>query len=115
MTELLATIEIEELQVVTAKVPLHHDGQVLLIHANSLNADAYPDLARMMRARGYRFVPLGEAIADPAFGSPDTFTGAGGISWLHRWALTRDEKGLVLPNEPVVPKFVLEIAGVDGE
>ena len=89
--------------------------QILLIHVNSLNADTYPDLARMMRARGYRFVPLGEALRDPAFGSADTFTGAGGISWLHRWALTRGEKGLVLPDEPVVPKFVLEMAGVDGE
>ena len=39
--------------------------QVLLIHANSLNADAYPELARMMKARGYRFVPLGEALEDP--------------------------------------------------
>ena len=89
--------------------------QVLLIHANSLNADAYPDLARMMKARGYAFVPLASALEDPAFRSPDTFTGAGGISWLHRWALTRGEKGLVLPDEPAVPKFVLELAGVDGE
>jgi len=89
--------------------------QVLLIHANSLNADAYPDLARMMRARGYAFVPLASALEDPAFASPDTFTGAGGISWLHRWALTRGGQGLVLPDEPVVPTFVLELAGVDGE
>ena len=89
--------------------------QVLLIHANSLNGDVYPELARMMKARGYRFVPLAEALEDPAFRSPDTFTGAGGISWLHRWALTRGGKALILPDEPTVPKFVLEIAGVDGE
>lgn len=89
--------------------------QVLLIHANSLNADAFPELARMMKARGYAFVPLASALEDPAFASPDTFTGAGGISWLHRWALTRGEKGLVRPDEPTVPKFVLEMAGVDGE
>jgi peptidoglycan/xylan/chitin deacetylase (PgdA/CDA1 family) len=89
--------------------------QVLLIHANSLNSDVYPDLARRMKARGYRFVSLGEALEDPAFRSPDTFTGAGGISWLHRWALTRGGKGLVLPDEPMVPKFVLDLAGVDGE
>ena len=89
--------------------------QVLLIHANSLNADVYPELARMMKGRGYRFVPLAETLEDPAFRSPDTFTGAGGISWLHRWALTRGGKNLVLPDEPMVPKFVLEIAGVEGE
>lgn len=89
--------------------------QVLLIHANSLNADAYPELARMMKARGYRFVPLAEALEDPAFQSPDTFTGAGGISWLHRWALTRGGKDLIAADEPVVPKPVLELAGVEGE
>jgi peptidoglycan/xylan/chitin deacetylase (PgdA/CDA1 family) len=88
-------------------------SQVLLIHANSLNADAYPELARMMTARGYRFVPLAEALEDPAFRSPDTFTGAGGISWLHRW--TRTEGKTPLPGEPVVPKPILDAAGVDGE
>ncbi len=89
--------------------------QVLLIHANSLNADHYPALAKMIRARGYTFVPLADAIADPAYASPDTFTGPGGISWLHRWALTRGGDGLSNPEEPRVPKFVLELAGVDGE
>jgi peptidoglycan/xylan/chitin deacetylase (PgdA/CDA1 family) len=89
--------------------------QVLLIHANSLNADAFPALAAMMRKRGYAFVALAQALADPAFRSPDTYVGAGGISWLHRWALTRGGKDLIVPDEPMVPKFVLEIAGVDGE
>ncbi len=89
--------------------------QVLLIHANSLNADAFGRLASMMRGRGYAFVPLAAAIEDPAYRSPDTFTGAGGISWLHRWALTRGGRGLVLPDEPTVPRFVLDLAGVDAE
>ena len=90
--------------------------QILLIHANSLNADAYPELARMMRDRGYRFVPLAETLKDPVFrDTPDTFTGAGGISWLHRWALTRGGTTRVLPDEPTVPKFVLDAAGVEGE
>jgi peptidoglycan/xylan/chitin deacetylase (PgdA/CDA1 family) len=87
--------------------------QILLIHANSLNADAYPELARMMQARGYRFIPLAEALEDPAFRSRDTFTGASGISWLHRWTLTEGKKPL--PDEPAVPKFVLDAAGVEGE
>ncbi len=89
--------------------------QILLIHANSLNSDLYPGLARMMKKRGYRFVPLAEALEDPAFRSPDAFTGPGGISWLHRWALTRGDKRLILPDEPMVPKFVLDLAGVEGE
>ena len=79
--------------------------QILLIHANSLNADAYPELARMMRDRGYRFVPLAETLKDPVFrDTPDTFTGAGGISWLHRWALTRGGKDAVLPGRADGPE-----------
>ena len=69
----------------------------------------------MMKKRGYVFVTLAEALEDPAFRSPDTYTGAGGITWLHRWALTRGGRTAVLPDEPQVPGFVLELAGVDGE
>jgi peptidoglycan/xylan/chitin deacetylase (PgdA/CDA1 family) len=89
--------------------------QILLVHANSLNADAFGRLAEMMRKRGYAFITLDEALKDPAFRSPDTYTGAGGITWLHRWALTRGGQAAVLPGEPQVPGFVLELAGVDGE
>ena len=42
--------------------------QVLLIHANSLDADVSGLLSAMMKKRqGYAFVPLGEAIEDPAY------------------------------------------------
>lgn len=89
--------------------------QVLLVHANGLNADRFGDLAAMMRRRGYVFVPLDEALKDSAYRSPDTYTGGGGITWLHRWALTRGPEALVLPDEPQVPAFVLSEAGVDSE
>ena len=39
--------------------------------------------------RGYTFVPLEQALADSAYASADTYTGPAGITWLHRWALTR--------------------------
>ena len=88
--------------------------QVLLIHANSLNADAFPQLAKMITGRGYRFVRLEEALQDEAYRSADSYVGTGGITWLHRWALTRD-KTLILPNEPKTPKWVLEQARVESE
>lgn len=89
-------------------------AQILLIHANSLNADTFPSLAAMMKRRGYSFVTLDRALEDPAYTSPDTYIGAGGITWLHRWALTRGP-GLVLPDEPQVPDWVMKEAGVDSE
>jgi peptidoglycan/xylan/chitin deacetylase (PgdA/CDA1 family) len=88
--------------------------QILLLHANSLNADAFTRLAAMMKKRGYTFVTLDRALEDAAYLSPDTYTGPGGITWLHRWALTRGP-GLVLPDEPKTPDWVLREAGVDAE
>ncbi len=90
--------------------------QILLIHANSLNADALPDLLAMLARRGYRFVDLATAAADPAYREQsDRFRGAGGISWLHRWALTAGRPRGFFDGEPTVPPAVLERAGVDGE
>ena len=57
--------------------------QILLIHANELNADhlgAYLDWAE---DRGYRFIPLDEALADPAYAEPDpSLSPTGDSLWL---------------------------------
>lgn len=87
--------------------------QILLVHANSLNADRFGELAAMMRRRGYRFVTLARALEDPAYATADTYTGGGGISWLHRWAMTLGKT--VLPDEPGAPAFVMGEAGVTEE
>jgi peptidoglycan/xylan/chitin deacetylase (PgdA/CDA1 family) len=89
--------------------------QVLLLHANALNADNLTGLARRLRARGYAFITLERALEDPAYASEDTFTGPGGITWLHRWALTSHGRDGILPGEPATPRFVLEAAGVTEE
>lgn len=51
---------------------------VLLLHANPLNAEHFGRLARMYARRGYTFVPLERAPQDPAYASPDTYTGLRG-------------------------------------
>jgi peptidoglycan/xylan/chitin deacetylase (PgdA/CDA1 family) len=89
--------------------------QVLLVHGNRLNADHFDRIAAMLVRRGYRFVRLEEALADEAYQSADRFTGGAGISWLHRWALTKEGKSLLVPDEPMTPKWILEAAGVGGE
>ncbi|HXV76118.1 MAG TPA: polysaccharide deacetylase family protein [Candidatus Polarisedimenticolaceae bacterium] len=88
---------------------------VLLIHANQLNADHFGRLAVAIRARGYVFVGLDEVLEDEAYRSPDDYFGAGGISWLHRWALTRGKSGEFFRGEPLTPEFVKQAAGVDSE
>ena len=89
--------------------------QILLVHANRLNADQFDLVASMLEKRGYRFVTLEAAVSDPAYLSPDTFTGAGGISWIHRWTLTKSGPAGVLPDEPAVPAWVMNAAGVKSE
>jgi peptidoglycan/xylan/chitin deacetylase (PgdA/CDA1 family) len=84
--------------------------QVLLVHANSLNAEYFDDLADRIAARGYRFVPLDAAVADEAYRSADEFVGNGGITWLHRWALTRGGRERIVPDEPTVPEWVETLA-----
>ena len=88
---------------------------VLLLHANQLNADFLAQLIKMIRAKGYQFITLQEALKDEAYDLPDSFIAAGGISWLHRWAITRGEKKEFFQGEPVAPPFVMETAGVTEE
>ena len=89
--------------------------QVLLVHANRLNADHFDRIAAMLTKRGYRFVTLDAAVSDPAYASPDTFIGAGGISWIHRFTLTKSGPSAILPHEPAVPSWVMRVAGVTAE
>jgi peptidoglycan/xylan/chitin deacetylase (PgdA/CDA1 family) len=79
---------------------------VLLIHASLLNADWFDRLATMIERRGYRFVSLDEALTDSAYRSADTYVGPAGITWLHRWALTRGMRGAVFAGEPEVPGWL---------
>jgi peptidoglycan/xylan/chitin deacetylase (PgdA/CDA1 family) len=88
--------------------------QVLLLHANSINADHFGELVAMMRKRGYTFITLEEALTDNAYRSTDTTTGAYGISWIDRWALTRNVPSGFFKGEPRTPAFVLKLAGVES-
>ncbi|HEX2869344.1 MAG TPA: polysaccharide deacetylase family protein [Ignavibacteriales bacterium] len=89
--------------------------QVLLVHANTINSEHFGEIVKMLKSRGYKFITLGEALKDTAYKSPDTFTGAGGISWLHRWAYTKGYRGEFFKGEPVTPEFVMKEAGVTEE
>ena len=74
--------------------------QVLLVHANTLNADLFGRLAGSMKVRGYAFITLEEALKDGAYSLPDTYVGRWGISWLHHWELTAGKKRSPSPDPP---------------
>jgi peptidoglycan/xylan/chitin deacetylase (PgdA/CDA1 family) len=84
----------------------------LLLHAHALNAATLDSLITRLRGRGYRFVTLAQALADPAYASADEYYGPAGISWLHRWGLTKGYGGATFAGEPVVPAWVQDAAAV---
>ena len=84
----------------------------LLLHAHALNAATFDALIMKFRARGYRFVTLSQALTDPAYASADEYYGPAGISWLHRWGLTKGYGGATFAGEPVVPKWVHDAAAI---
>lgn len=86
--------------------PMAH---TLLLHANALNALTIERLVARLRARGYRFVTLDEALKDPAYASKDEYFGPAGVTWLHRWALTQGRRG-IFAGEPVVPDWIEKAA-----
>ncbi len=84
----------------TVEVVGHAIPQILLIHASRLNAECMSALIALMRRRGYEFVPLDQALADPAYRLPNYYAGPGGFSWIHRWSLSMGMKSKAEPNEP---------------
>ena len=84
--------------------------QTLLIHASALNAATFGRLSSMLRGRGYQFITLDRALADPVYQHRDEYYGPAGITWLHRWALTDGKKGAIFAGEPAVPAWIEEAA-----
>ena len=100
MDEVLVFMEGVALRVLGRPLP-----HVLLLHANALNADAFPGLAAGMKARGYRFVTLEEALKDEAYRRRDGYVGGRGWSWLHRWGM---DQGQPLTPGPEPPAWVAD-------
>lgn len=63
--------------------------QVLMLTGGALNADAFDELAAMLKGRGYSFVTMEEAVKDEAYKTPDAYAGGRGESWIARWAATK--------------------------
>ncbi|MDX1440035.1 MAG: hypothetical protein R3284_09045, partial [Rubricoccaceae bacterium] len=101
MEQVIAHFEAWSVEVVGYEVP-----QILLLHANQLNASAFGDIAAIFGRRGYRFVTLEEALADPAYNRSDTYVTEWGVSWLHRWARSMD---MEIQWEPDAPAWIVEL------
>ena len=63
----------------------------------------------------YSFVSLEDILKDPAYQSEDTYYKSNGISWLHRWVITRGYKKDFFIGEPTTPDFIKKLARVEYE
>jgi peptidoglycan/xylan/chitin deacetylase (PgdA/CDA1 family) len=74
--------------------------QILLLHANTLNADRFDALAEALSRRGYRFVSVAQALEDPVYRLPDEFVGAPANSWFNHWEVTAGRPPVPTPKPP---------------
>jgi peptidoglycan-N-acetylglucosamine deacetylase len=61
--------------------------QILLLHANELNADNFAAVLEVIKRRGYKFVSFDEAIQDPVYGNPPKYTPSS--DWLYHWSVSK--------------------------
>ncbi len=64
----------------------HEIPQVMLLHANRLNADLLDKILKIFEQKHYKFVDLATAQADAAYKTPDTYVTKFGWMWGYRWA-----------------------------
>jgi peptidoglycan/xylan/chitin deacetylase (PgdA/CDA1 family) len=60
--------------------------QVMLLHANRLNADLLETVLKLFETKHYKFIDLATAQADAAYATPETFVSKFGPMWGYRWA-----------------------------
>jgi hypothetical protein len=80
-------------------------NQIMLLHANELNAEYLGSLLDLLRKRNFRFVPLDEALIDPAYQMKEGISSKG-LSWINRWQLG---KGLPVTPQPSVPQKIMNL------
>jgi peptidoglycan/xylan/chitin deacetylase (PgdA/CDA1 family) len=76
--------------------------QVFLVHDNEINLELLDAVLTKLERRGYKFISLDQALADPAYATPDLYVGEG-MSWLDKWKIALNlklekDKGPELPD-----------------
>jgi len=83
-------------------------SQILLLHANPLNADHLDAVMNVIEERGYRVVTLETALEDPAYAVGDPVASPQPMLWLMRWELAREVN--VAPPFPEMDPFIQELS-----
>ncbi|WP_443747772.1 polysaccharide deacetylase family protein [Asticcacaulis solisilvae] len=101
--------EIDYYIALSQKVLGYEPPQIALLHLNRINADTLGRVLDLYVRRGFGFVTLEAAQADPAYAIPTTYATRFGPMWPYRWA---KEKGVhidgSLEQEP--PSWIRDYA-----
>jgi len=79
--------------------------QIYLCHDNLLNSVYLSKLIEGLKHRGYQFISLAEALADPVYSQSDAYYKKWGISWVYRWEKSKDERRRMMMAEPSFEKI----------
>lgn len=71
--------------------------QILLLHANELNADNFEALIKIFKDKNYEFITVEEALKDEIYVFPERY--APTSDWLGHWAFSKG-KNLQMPKPP---------------
>lgn len=77
--------------------PVKH---IYLCHDNKLNATCLPELISLLKAKGYKFISLDEAMQDEIYQKEDRYYKKFGISWIYRWMTDKKQAMRYLREQP---------------
>ncbi|MEZ0006382.1 peptidoglycan/xylan/chitin deacetylase (PgdA/CDA1 family) [Flavobacterium sp. 28YEA47A] len=75
-------------------------SQIYLCHDNALNAEYLPKIVKLLKAKGYSFVSLDEALQDPMYQLKDNYYKSWGVSWFYRLMKSQTEAAAIMQKEP---------------
>ncbi len=78
---------------------------IYLCHDNRLNTDFMEKLLNGLRAHGYSFITLKEALEDNVYQSNEYYFGRYGFSWIYRWQQNGEKRRQMMRGEPVDEDF----------
>jgi peptidoglycan/xylan/chitin deacetylase (PgdA/CDA1 family) len=82
--------------------------QTIVLHANDINAECLDELLQRLERRGYHFVTLDNATADPTYRTRDALVTKSGPTWLWRWMKSQG-KSVSFKEDPEPPEWVMEL------
>ena len=81
-------------------------NQILLLHNNQLNAICINELIKLFKSHNYKFITLDEALKDTVYQTPICSYTSRGISWIERWAQTKNIPNDYFKDVPSVPEYI---------